>query len=184
MEQKKLGQAMRTNKKGVSVMIEYVLLVVIVISISSISYVWMKSYVPAEDLECQDGVSVYISNMNCSYTGNSSISITLKNSGRFTVRGFFIRGTNEPDQKLATLDLSKYLTEKNKILSNEITFENVDLSASNTFLPTKEKTFTFKDIPGKIYSIEIIPTRIEEIEGNPHTASCSNAKINEEISCN
>jgi hypothetical protein len=52
------------NKKGISTMIEYVLLIVIVISLSSVVYIWMKTYIPQESIECQDGVSLYITNLN------------------------------------------------------------------------------------------------------------------------
>jgi hypothetical protein len=56
----------KLNKKGISVMIGYVLLVSAAIIMGAITYNWMKIYVPTnEDLKCPDGISIAISEISC-----------------------------------------------------------------------------------------------------------------------
>ena len=65
-------------------MIEYVLLIVIVITMSSIVFVWMKTYVPKDDIKCQEGVSVYISDLKCySKDGGYYLDLKIKNKGNY-----------------------------------------------------------------------------------------------------
>ena len=47
------------NKKGLSVMIGYVLLVTFAIIISAIVYQQIKTYLPTEDKVCPEGVSLF-----------------------------------------------------------------------------------------------------------------------------
>ena len=46
------------NKKGVSEIIGYILLVAIVVTISIFVYQWLKTYVPQDAISCPDGVSL------------------------------------------------------------------------------------------------------------------------------
>ena len=50
----------KLNKKGVSVIIGYVLLIAFAILISAGVYAWLKTYVPREPLNCPDGVSIFV----------------------------------------------------------------------------------------------------------------------------
>src|SRR3989339_666862 len=54
------------NKRGISIMIGYILLVTGAIVMGSIVYQWMKTYVPADSLTCPDGISIYLSEFECS----------------------------------------------------------------------------------------------------------------------
>ena len=54
-----------SKKRGITPMIGYVLLVSFAIVISTIVYIWMKTYAPAPSLECADGVSVMIKEISC-----------------------------------------------------------------------------------------------------------------------
>lgn len=162
------------RKKGVSVMVSYVLLVVFAIIISGIVYQWLKTYVPKQALECPEGVSVFIKEASFD-PDNSQLIITLKNNGRFNLAGYFIHGKNSSEQKLPTIDLSGYLneTQGGMIFGNSVLFEE----ANNSFSPDSEESYFF-DIPSSVrqlYSIRIIPTRFQEIEGKSRFASCSNA---------
>src|SRR3989339_653843 len=62
------------NKRGISIMIGYILLVTGAIVMGSIVYQWMKTYVPADSLTCPEGISIYLSEFECSGT---SLNITL-----------------------------------------------------------------------------------------------------------
>ena len=171
----------KLNKKGVSVVIGYILLISFAVVISTIVYQWLKSYVPSESLECPEGVSIFIKEYTYDCSGNT-LSITLKNNGRFDLTGYYIRATTQQDQAVATLDLSDKILSGGSKSGNAITF-----GAGNLFPPTspgneKISTFNLAGL-GTIYSLEIIPTRQQEVEGKNRFLSCANAKVKEELSC-
>ncbi len=167
------------NKKGISIMIGYVLLITAAVAMSVAIYQWMKTYLPGEELECPDGVSIFIKdiNLNCA---NLNLDLTLKNNGKFNIAGYFIHATNDSSQKLATIDLSQYINE-----SNEVLLENAILFTStkeNAMKPNEERTESF-NLANQIYSIEIIPIRFEEIENKRRLVSCGDSKVKEVVSC-
>ena len=80
---------LKKTKRGVSIMIGYILLITFVIAISIFVYQWLKTYVPKEGLECPDGVSIYISKANIN-PNEGKLTLTLKNTGRFDINGVFV----------------------------------------------------------------------------------------------
>ena len=162
-------------------MIEYVLLLVIVMTMSGMVYLWMKTYVPKDNIQCEDGVSLYITSMSCQLTstGQYQLNIDLKNSGRFNIRGFFIHATENPSDTIAAVDLSTKQVPKG-IMLNEVLF--ADPKLGNSLPPTANKTFAFI-LDKKIYSIEISPTKIENVDGQDTVALCGNAKVKEQVFC-
>ena len=72
------------NKKAISIIIGYVLLVVIAISLSLLVYAWLKNYLPKDVEKCPDSVSLTISNYNCDIEENK-ITLTLRNKGFFNI---------------------------------------------------------------------------------------------------
>ncbi len=173
------------NKKAVSNVIGYILLVTIAIVISTIVFQWMKTYVPTEPLGCPDGVSVFVKDYNYNCTKNQ-LNFTLTNNGRFNLSGYFIHGTNSSSQELAILDLTPYTpigTGGNPDTEGLAIFN----SENNSFGPGAKtnNTFNFTNSSfGQIYSIEIIPIRYQPTNNNKNRIiSCSNAKIKEIIVC-
>ena len=80
------------QKKGLSNMVAYVLLITITIALSVLVYNWLQFYVGASDLEeCPDGVNLVIQNYTCSKVQNGNVNVTLKNKGLFEVDGFILR---------------------------------------------------------------------------------------------
>ena len=80
------------QKKGLSNMVAYVLLITITIALSVLVYNWLQFYVGASDLEeCPDGVNLVIQNYTCSKGHNGNVNVTLKNKGLFEVDGFILR---------------------------------------------------------------------------------------------
>lgn len=167
------------KKKGVSPMIGYVLLVTFVIILSVVIYNWMKTYVPQEDLDCPDGTSLFIQDYSCS---NDTLSITLKNNGKFNIGGYFIYATTQPDQELATKDLTSYMTENFSSLTPTGIKLNGDL---NSLIPSEEEVdvFNLSSYTGEIYSVEIIPIRWQKEGRVSRIVSCKNAKVREVVSC-
>jgi hypothetical protein len=177
--QVKMLQHTKLNKKGVSIMIGYVLLVTSAVVMGVIVYQWIKTYVPTETLECPEGVSIFLKeySYDCDL---KELNITLKNNGRFNVAGYFIHGTNDSTQELATIDLSSY-TPLGKDKGGSVLF-----GTTNSFEPSEGITSSFdlsnSDI-GQLYSIEIFPVRFQEEKGKNRFVSCGNAKIKETINC-
>jgi len=166
------------NKKAISPMIGYVLLISGAIFMSVIVYAWLKTYVPKAALECPETTSIFIKNYLCN---SNELQITFENNGKFNLTGYFIRATNSSEQELATIDLSSKLLEGGIKVGNSILFEEGN---ENILGPNSEKThkFNLTEI-GSIYSIEIIPIRYQEQDNKMRLVSCGNAKIKEELTC-
>ncbi len=167
------------RKKGVSAIIGYVLLVTAAIVISTIVYIWLRSYIPREPLECPEGVSIFLKEYK--YDCANSLNITLRNNGRFNLGGYFIHATNSPEQEVATIDLSNYTPDGSD--KGVVVFTGLQ---TNPFSPGKEKQYTF-DLTGttfgQIFLIEITPARFQESEGKSRFASCGDARVQERIEC-
>lgn len=167
----------KMDKKGVSIMIGYVLLVTSAIVMGSIVYQWMKTYVPTDSLECPEGVSIFITNINCA---GDNLFVTLKNNGRFNIAGYFIHATNNSKQELATIDLSKYFA----------SISGVKIDNAILFGPSKDNSMKINEViderfnlTNQVYSIEIIPIRYQEEKNKIRLVSCGNAKVTELTNC-
>jgi len=86
---------LRLDKKGVSLMIGYVLLIVIVISLSIAVFAYLKLYLPKDQPKCQDNVILSIDEVTCvvseTVPTQYEVSVTLTNRGLFNINGAFIR---------------------------------------------------------------------------------------------
>lgn len=165
------------NKKGVSVIIGYILLVATAIVISTLVYQWLNTYIPKDALECPDGVSIFIEKTNYDCT-NKQLNFTLKNNGRFNIAGYYIHGTTSKNQTLATTDLVPF----NELDSSGAVVFEVD---KNSLTPNQKifNLFNFTNAPfTQIYSLEMIPIIFQE--STNRTLSCSDSKIRETITCN
>ena len=78
------------NKKGLSEIVSYVLLILVALSLSVAVYTWLKVYVPKDKLECPDGVSLIIKELECG-NANKFVNITFGNKGRFDVDGIYLK---------------------------------------------------------------------------------------------
>jgi len=165
------------KKKGVSVMVGYVLLIVFVIIIGALVYQWLKTYVPGQAMECPDGVSLFIKDADFN-SSNFQLIITLRNNGRFSLAGYFIHATNSSDQELPTIDLSGYLNETKSpgiIFGNSVLFL---AAGDNFFQPGSERSYFF-DLPSSIgepYLIRVTPTRFQDVNEKQRFVSCSDAR--------
>jgi FlaG/FlaF family flagellin (archaellin) len=167
------------DKRGLSVIVGYILLIVLVISMAAIVYSWLKTYVPKEDLKCPDEVSVFINGYECD---SNTLNLTIKNDGNFNIGGYFIRASNVPDNEVATIDLS------DKITSGETTLSPTGIKTlgnGNSFAPNDQETYRFdvSSINPKIYGIEIIPIRWQEDRRRERLVSCLDARIKKALEC-
>lgn len=174
------------NKKAVSIVIGYVLLITTAIVMSVIVYQWLRSYVPREKIECPEDVSISVIEYNYSCSENA-LNFTIRNNGKFNVNGYFIRASNNSEDEIATLDLTPYHEGKGNIGNGAVLLEQTNVfplnpgeeaSSENVFDLTLENGFV-----GEIDFIELIPVRFEEVEGKRRFTSCGEEKIKQQISC-
>ena len=80
-------KARKNNKKAVSLMISYVLLIGITLLVATGVYIWVKSYAninPATD--CNEDTSVVLEEAICT----NQLELVFRNNGRFSVDGVFV----------------------------------------------------------------------------------------------
>jgi len=86
------------NKKALSNLIAYVLLITITISLSVMVYGWLKFYVEEGEVEeCSGNVNIVVNGYDCFAGVDGNFTIELKNKGLFNVDGFVIRVHNRSD---------------------------------------------------------------------------------------
>ena len=149
------------NKKAVSPVIGYILLIVITISISTGVYMWMKSYIPKETISCPEEVSVFVVQADCA---ENILSVTIKNNGLFLFKGYYIKATTSAEQEIATLNLYG---------------EDGYFEFEEPLEPNQEDSSSFT-YTGQIYSVEVTPVR-EQTDENSKIQSviCTNSRIRE-----
>ena len=167
------------DKKAVSLLISYVLLVSFAIIMGVLVYNWMKSYVPGEGLACPEGTSLFIKDAYCD-KDTLKFNLTLENNGRFDIAGFYIHATNSSSQTLATIDLSKVRVSGGSPLGSSIIFNPTEENSIEPSETTEEVKFQLSE---EIYSIELIPIRLQEEDGKEKYISCWDAKVKREIIC-
>ncbi|MFH1358603.1 MAG: hypothetical protein ABIH37_01820 [archaeon] len=84
----------RKNKKAVSLMLSYVILISIAIAMAATIFVWLKVAVNPETIpDCGEGTSILINDYDCKI---GSFTLTLKNNGRFIIDGFSLQVGDNP----------------------------------------------------------------------------------------
>jgi hypothetical protein len=81
------------GKRGISVIVGYVLLITISLALSFLVYVWMKRQAPKPVIECPDTLSLMILNYDCD-EDNNIMNLTLKNNGLYNIQGAIIKISN------------------------------------------------------------------------------------------
>jgi hypothetical protein len=98
-KQDKIAISKTKNKKALSEIVSYVLIIVIALIIATAIYAWLQFYIPTEDREsCPDNIALFIKNYNCNST-SKILTLNLQNKGTFNVEGFLIRATNQTGKK-------------------------------------------------------------------------------------
>ncbi|MFH0808596.1 MAG: hypothetical protein V1888_03190 [archaeon] len=113
------------NKKGLSNLVAYVLLITITISLSIVVYGWLKFYVEAGDVEsCPEGVNLIVSSYECVSGVGGFLNLSLKNKGLFSVDGYILRVHNRTDAEFGfyVLDSSGSVIKPGEILSESYVF--------------------------------------------------------------
>jgi hypothetical protein len=172
----------KAKKEGVSEMIGYIILITIALVMGAIVFAWIKSYVPAQALSCQEGVSISVRDFK--YDCKKSLNITIKNTGRFSIAGYFIHATNKSGQELATIDLTPYLNQTfgGFILNSWISFYG---TAANSLPPDNQisQSFYLPRTYGNLTSVEIIAARYETQDNKNKFVTCTDSRITQDFTC-
>lgn len=87
------------EKKGDSLIVSYVLLIVIVLGLGILVYAFLKLYLPSKAQECPSDVSLSIESVNCVLTPPAKLNIRIRNSGLFNIDAIFVRMAS-PDREV------------------------------------------------------------------------------------
>lgn len=164
------------NKKGISVMVGYVILISIVVVIGTMIYLWLRSFTPVEEIDCGDDISIAIKSLSCD---ERVLKVVLENKGLFNIDGFFIYAKDSPDREIATKNLVDYLDEGGeRKLGKAVQFIG-EMKPNDQ----KEVEFDLSSTSLEVYGVEISPAKFERIGGKLKFVNCGNAKISENIVC-
>ena len=160
----------KTNKRAVSEIVGYVLLIVIAVGISISVYQFLKIQIPKETPECSPDISIVVQDYECNINEEYVLYLKLSNKGLFTIDGAYIRFGPE-ENKIKTL-----ITKKNS--PQDIKFEQGLLPGE-----TEDKMYKLKALEDVILkgnmSVEIEP--IQYINNN--LVFCENSIITQPIKC-
>src|SRR3989338_3622192 len=132
---------LQQNKKGVSEMVGYVLLVVIAVGLSVLVFAYLRLYIPKGNLDCQEGINLAIDSAGLDCTKNE-LRLTLVNQGRFTVDAAYVRFAAE-----------------NRKIRTWINQEDNKFYFSNGIVPgaSYQNNHTISADPGIKYIVEVQP---------------------------
>lgn len=100
-------RALVDNKRALSEVVGYVLLISISLALAGTVYTWLKYYVnPGQEVLCEEDVAVVIRDFNYS-CADSSLNLTLQNRGNFNVAGYVVRVNNKTDAKNGVYTINK-----------------------------------------------------------------------------
>tara|TARA_Y100000310_G_scaffold343880_1_gene453654 strand:- start:2719 stop:3549 length:831 start_codon:yes stop_codon:yes gene_type:complete len=165
------------NKKGVSLMVSYVLLVIIALGLAILVFSFLRVYVPSgETPECSKSVELILQEVSCS---SDQVQFTLLNRGLFTVDAVSIR-IREEGRKVATVKGGGNIT---IIFSPILTgLDDKGLPPGQSFLYPNGKLPNPPILEsGKTYDIEIQPQ--EFIGSGNKIAVCEDSIIRQSVTC-
>lgn len=149
------------NKKAVSEIVSYTLIIVIAVGISILVYASLKLYLPSDKQTCPDEISIIIQNAECN---NSYLVLNLKNQGLFNVSALYIRMAN------ASRTTRMQINQGKEILSPQIPPGGTERWAKDvTSIVTADGTYTVEIQPALISKQKII--------------LCERAVVTENVNC-
>lgn len=149
------------NKKAMSEIIAYVLLIVLAISLSLVVYAWLKSYIVKPEKNCPEGVSISLEEYSCK---DKIISLNVKNNGLFNIDGYVVRVGNTTKGKAV------YYLKNRGLIENYLPGKKA-LEPGEKF----DSVLNYKDY-GVITRIEIQPFEVDK-----EIIMCSDAIIKQEL---
>ncbi|GEM_PF-3213632 len=171
------------NKKALSEIISYALLILIAIVIATAVFVWVWKLVDKPEPEkCPDGVSVVIRNFRCPPMAGAAagtIELTLANQGRFNISGFVVKGSNNPSIKAAISLNPNDLPAK---LIKEPTLNDLNILTTKDLGPGDEDSYKFSYsmlTPQSLSKISVVAIRNQSEEW----IICTTSLVGQDVSC-
>lgn len=171
---------MKKNKRGVSIMIGYVLLVSLAVVMGLIAYQWMKTYLPSDIIECPDGASLFVKEYTCD-ANTRTFNVTLKNNGRFDVAGYYIRVADIGETK-PTIEIYQNLSSDPLMPGlNNATGAIIYELGNNSLKPGQEKynSFLLNKETLNLVSLDITPVRWQVDNNRNKFVVCTQSTVRE-----
>lgn len=112
------------NKKALSNLVAYVLLIGMTMALAGMVFGWLKFYVRGDDiLSCPDNVNLVINSYKC--IGGTSVEVEVKNKGFFDVDGYIVRVNDKMDAEFGLYKVGEY---SGTILTGEGVTESYSIS--------------------------------------------------------
>lgn len=156
-------------------MIGYILLITFALVLAGIVYAWLKSYVPKGDIECPEGVSVYLSNYGIDQPSLGMLNLTFKNNGVFSIDGIYIFYADNATEEIATEDLS------GKFASGDAFLDGGGLKFNSPLVPDKVISLIFDVSAITAEKVDVVPFREQQENNKIKTVTCGNSKISKTI---
>jgi hypothetical protein len=165
------------DKKGVSLMIGYVLLIIIAISLSIAVYAFLVLYLPSEEPGCPEDIKIIVNEVSCIWSsgdGKWQIEVSVTNKGLFGIDGIFIR-----------------VGDKDRIYKEVVNEDDEEFLTGGGLPPGEEETlgpYNLEDwtegqtTPPTNYEIEIEPF-IFELDKSNKPQLCSHNLVTKNLIC-
>lgn len=164
-----MKQLLQQNKKGLSEMVAYVLLIVIALGLSVAVFSYLKVFIPKEKPECPADINLVISDYSCLLAAKQ-INLTITNKGLFKADAVYVR--LGPESKKVKEQINK---------GAKFYLYN---STNGIGLKPGDNVFETYDISGVVtsagsYGLEIVPVTLSGSE----ITVCDNAMFVQTVAC-
>jgi len=161
---------LRRDKRAVSEIVGYTILIVIALAMAGMVYSFLRVYVPQAQPECEEDINLIVQDYSCSVA--DGINLTILNKGLFKADAAYLR-LGSPNSKI-----------RQQINTNEILFTRVYGDYGGYGLNPGEKFFKNYPISSVIngsgtYVLEVQPAMLI----NNKYILCTKAFITQAIEC-
>ncbi|MEM4230467.1 MAG: hypothetical protein QXF25_01155 [Candidatus Pacearchaeota archaeon] len=163
----------RKNKKGVSEIIAYALLLVFAVSMSGLVYSWLRKSIPKIEEKCPDGVSIEIASYFKESEGKVA-HINITNRGLFAINGFSFR-LKDASGKICAISGIGCVEN-----SNECTKQGEKLIFLYPLNSSKTREISISSTCS-IGEVEIVPMKLIEKDTKKEWSICENSIIKEKL---
>jgi hypothetical protein len=173
----------KKTKKGVSVIVGYVLLITFSVFLGVIVYKFLVTLPPREGLNCPDETSLLIESYI--YDCNSKIlTLDIANNGKFNVGGYFIYGANSPNLTVGNIELSQLNMDVNSRLA-PLGVKFGSFISKNSLKPNdvEKDSYNLTGINSEIYLVQLVPIRWQTQKRKMNLVSCQDAIVKKSVEC-
>jgi hypothetical protein len=146
------------DKRAISEVIAYVLLISVAIGLSLMVYNFLVHYIPSEEVDsCPEGVTLSLRDVYCDATGDENyLTFEVKNTGLFGVDGFRVRVNDREGSRIGVHILGQEVYQDNRFNPGESKFFSVDYKSFVSSAQMKSDLKLLEVQP--IYTVDGKPT--------------------------